>query len=504
MTRVCRTVRIFFFGIVLGLAAVQLYRAYGPWAAGAHTFKSDAAIPILMANAKRVGLYHLYYFGQDRIGAWPFLLMQLGKAVVGRSWEPETFFLVQLGWLLLGGVVLAALVPGFEIAALLIFLLTILHNPGTLDALELCNPYSWQITCLLLSWLALRRQRFLLALFFSYLAIWTSQISAPLLVIIAFVEAARRRSATENSSRFLAGFGLCLLPILGAAGIEKLVHDFVFRLSPYYSTYVLRTSMLLNLKELPRLLGIMWSGYRRASPWWPTVFISLSGGVYLSVRAFRKIAPTWLVDISCVVVAGSACALVNYLLFTVSNHWRLNDYSQRYLTISQFFWEVSALFFLCLVLRSALKSQKSWRIGAGALVCLTVLGLIAFRKSAAPKISYQKTRDAAKALETAAPGAVLLGGYWGTYVYIAFQKDHPLRPVVAEGEFQRMPWLIDDLKQATTVIVSNREFPKYGTADNPLPSIEAYGKNWVVDQEKWPKVWKTELLLGFVPYEPVE
>ena len=133
-------------------------------------------------------------------------------------------------------------------------------------------------------------------------------------------------------------------------------------------------------------------------------------------------------------------------MFTVSNHWRENDYSQRYLTISQFFWEVSALFFLCLVFRSVFKSQKAWRIGSSALVCLTVLGLIAFRKSDALEISYQETRGAAKALEAAAPGAVLLGGYWGTYVYVAFQTDHPLRPVVAENELQRMPWLIDDLK----------------------------------------------------------
>ena len=51
-------------------------------------------------------------------------------------------------------------------------------------------------------------------------------------------------------------------------------------------------------------------------------------------------------------------------------------------------------------------------------------------------------------LEARTPGTPLLGGYWSTYVFAAFQ--HPgtmLPPVPCEGRLVRTPWWAGDLRR---------------------------------------------------------
>src|SRR3981081_2993202 len=40
-------------------------------------FGSDSAIPVLMANDRHWDLFQCFFYGQDRFGAWPFLLIRI-------------------------------------------------------------------------------------------------------------------------------------------------------------------------------------------------------------------------------------------------------------------------------------------------------------------------------------------------------------------------------------------------------------------------------------------
>ena len=52
-------------------------------------FSSDSAIPVLMANDRHWDLFQCFFYGQDRFGARPFLLMRIAGLV--ESWRQDHF-----------------------------------------------------------------------------------------------------------------------------------------------------------------------------------------------------------------------------------------------------------------------------------------------------------------------------------------------------------------------------------------------------------------------------
>src|SRR5579862_3825891 len=63
-------------------------------------WNSDSAITLLMSNGGRFNLFDLYYWGQDRIGGWPWLLTRAVHRLFGFDWSARRLFYVEAGWAL--------------------------------------------------------------------------------------------------------------------------------------------------------------------------------------------------------------------------------------------------------------------------------------------------------------------------------------------------------------------------------------------------------------------
>src|ERR1700738_1333783 len=60
-------------------------------------FNSDDAISVIMANDTSFTPFHLFFFGQDRFGAWPHLLLSWTSHLVGAI-TPSMFIHFQVLW----------------------------------------------------------------------------------------------------------------------------------------------------------------------------------------------------------------------------------------------------------------------------------------------------------------------------------------------------------------------------------------------------------------------
>src|SRR5262252_8331295 len=128
--------------------AIELFR---PDSSLLPTYSSDDAIPLLMANEPRMTPFSLFFYGQDRFGAWPFLIARALGWLGHFSWSPEllsaylTLFMFAAAWPLwaLAGKT-DFIVPGY-LAALLL-------NPVV--RVER-HPYGWQASTLIWTWWAL-------------------------------------------------------------------------------------------------------------------------------------------------------------------------------------------------------------------------------------------------------------------------------------------------------------------------------------------------------------
>jgi len=72
------------------------------------------------------------------------------------------------------------------------------------------------------------------------------------------------------------------------------------------------------------------------------------------------------------------------------------------------------------------------------------------------------------------PVPVVLGGYWGTYVFAGLAVPRKVIPIPVEEDHQRTPWTGDALHQAEQVVISTYETDRFGPANNP--------DRWVTDR----------------------
>ncbi|MCS7002695.1 MAG: hypothetical protein NZ518_07600, partial [Dehalococcoidia bacterium] len=206
--------------------ATAVGHVFAPWHASVRTFAADNAIVVLMANDPTIDLFHLYYFGQDRFGAWPFLLMQFAAIGLGVGWTVDAIYLVQTLWLCAGALALGAVAKRFALYLAVAYLCAVALNVAVAPYIfQIGQPYAWQIPALLFSWWSLRAlgdatvfpdaqgvgRRWALTTAtagIAFLAIWSSAMSAPLLIVVALAEALRAsvaRAALVGDYRRWAG-----------------------------------------------------------------------------------------------------------------------------------------------------------------------------------------------------------------------------------------------------------------------------------------------------------
>jgi hypothetical protein len=66
---------------------------------------------------------------------------------------------------------------------------------------------------------------------------------------------------------------------------------------------------------------------------------------------------------------------------------------------------------------------------------------------------YEAYRQTALVLSEKAPAAILMGGYWETYIFPALQPTNTMTPLPLEGGHLRIPWTPAMLQHYEQVVV---------------------------------------------------
>jgi len=435
-------------GAMVGLVLWRRLPFLGPVPPGG-LYDSDAAVPVLMSNLATGGPMDWLFWGQDRFGAWPFLLARLAGALVDRAWTPHGMHVLRSLWMV------AALVPWLGLAgragsvAAAGFLLLpatgsllqrVLPNLGTVDG--------WQLPALLWAWWGLRgaarsaRPGRWLALgsVAGALATWTSLVSAPLLAVLALVEG--RGGAPGVRRRAALG-----LPLLAGLVVEGTVRALWHR-TVRSQGWDLRTPASLDrghlLENAGRVLATAWQA--GALPWLVAAALAAVGA--LAVRRWRAMP-----EARTVAGAGLA-ALVALGVVICVRHVRENGYHPRYLCLPLSFAVLGTWVVLGLGARGLadrlLPRSAPVAVGVLALALVTLLAPVA-----GPDPREEVLRPVAAELSARHRGAVLAASYWRAYALAALVPPGAVVPLPREGEWNRRPDWTAALRSGRPVLVGS-------------------------------------------------
>jgi hypothetical protein len=481
------------------------------------SFNSDSAIPVLMANdARPITVFNGYYYAADRWGAWPLILAQSINRTVGVHWTPERLTAFQIVWVFLGAWAFASLDSRAPMTAGIVYLLAIcLHREGRYLLFELSQLYAWQTTALLLAWASLRRlfdRRIetsprsgrgwpawwlLLMLGASLLATWSSVASTGLLSFVLAVEMLRAYAQTRGSGRrwrwvrpAVWGFSA----IAAASVLERLLKMRYHRYSlehygtPFLTVFHLDTGYLaVNLRTHLHHLARL--------SWWPLYLLPMVVLVGLGVARVYAVVTTGASrrarvgdacagDTVILAIGAYGIAAVNFVLAVLVDHVRLNGYDDRYLTLTNVFAPVSGMVTLSLLLTWTVRSSRARAYLQPAVVVGAVVLLAIRMPVARHSPEYELLQRTASMLAMKAPGAVLMGSYWDTYVFTALQPRDALMAVPFEGDVLRTPWTLQALAQAHEVIVAHaRGAPPRDVV--PAETLQQYGYRLRLVEPYW-------------------
>ncbi|HEY0016064.1 MAG TPA: hypothetical protein VGC13_07080 [Longimicrobium sp.] len=482
------------------LAAPWISRAIFPRPS---SFNSDLAIPVLMMRAREWSLFDVYYWGQDRLGAWHVLLMRGIGQLRGHPFDYAALHLVGTAWVLAAAVVMVRLAGawGWAAGGLMAAVLV-----GSRDSrfwlFDAAHPYAWQITALMLAWWGLRRLaerpasagrgRWILraaTAFAAFLAHWMSPLSGPLLMIVAGIEAVRGRVLD-------AAPGRSLLRRLGEGGMAvaaAMVGERVLRAAFDQYSYArygeyFRTGLVLdrghladNARRVAKTLA--------ESDSMPLLLVATAGAfaaVAVLWRARGGREPGWRVEGAALVLACWALAAAQLPVFVLVRHVRVNHFAERYFSLVFVFGALAGLLTLA-GLAASLPPLAPRRRQVLAVAGAAGLVVGALRVPAAQPPRPNATVRMAARLEVRAPGAPLLGGYWNTYVLAALQQPETmLHPVPCEGRMVRTPWWAEELPRHRWVVVAHtNECLDAGPPESPAPWLYQHGALLRLARARW-------------------
>lgn len=483
------------------LAAPWVSRALipPPW-----VFNSDLAIPVLMTRAREWSLFDAYYWGQDRLGAWPLLLLRAAGRVSGHTFYYAGLHLVSTAWVLMGVVVMARLAGAWRWAAAGLLAGVLVGNTDSRAILfDAAHPYPWQLTALLLAWWGLRRLaerpgpagrggwglRAAIA-FIAFLAHWTSPLSGPLLLIVAGIEGVRARALAAAPGRSVpARWGEGGLVVAAGIVAERMLRAAYYLYAHARFGEYFRTSLGIDRGHLADNAGRV-AKTLATSASMPLLVVATAGAcaaVVVLWRARGGREPGWRVEGAALVLACWALAAAQLPVLFLMRHVRVNQFSVRYFSLVFVFGTLAGLLTLAGLAASLPGLARRWR---GVLALAGAAGLVAgvLRVPPAPAARPDVPARLAARLAARAPGAPLLGGYWSTYVLAALQRPGTmLEPVPCEGRLVRTPWWAGELhRHRWVVVVANTyECPDAGSREAPAPWVYQHGALLRLARARW-------------------
>lgn len=504
--------------LVIALAAWSFFlwrgiAVFKPGVPSLHYFNSDGAIPVLMTNEERpLTPFNLYYYGSDRWGGWPFLIAKAVSRVTGYRWSDISLSTFQIVWIFVGALAIAALSRKDYPIIGAVFLITLcLHGETRYQIFWLSQVYGWQITAFLIGWYCLRRLIanlhesegwrprlwvgwMVLAFLFSYLAIWSSGTSIPFLLFVTTIEIFRLRlqqndSATLPVRRWLRTAATAFGAVIAAAVLERAQRGvfYLYSLKHYGSDFSISSHVRLDTGNLNHNLATQ-LGKLIYLAWWPlelvaviALLVGLAIIVYAVVAKKRSLNTTFEPllsdDTFWLVLGASGIALINFILTVLIAHVRINQYEDRYLTPTVILGPVSGLLVLYLILKLLTRRTRAARLVMPIVAAAAVLWLIVKFPAPGFRHEYQTYNEIAAVLEQKSPRGILLGDYWGTYVFAALQHRQPVTPVPIEGQENRMPWTRAMVREASEVIVEYRR-SKLAESGPPPAQLVQYGSTF--------------------------
>lgn len=464
------------------LIAVRLLPPGSSWL-GPYT--SDTAIPVLMARAPAVDLFHAYYWGQDRFGAWPFLA---ARALGGTEWTAEGLQGLLLGVAWTAGLALAWLVRrrGLSAGVLILLPLVLAMHPAVRPyVLELSQPYGWQLAALLWAWAGLRAlagartgraalEWGTAAWVPSALAVWVSASSLPVLAALTAVEALRARVRGEG----IPGWRrvALALPLALAMLFERQLRRIYHRFAEHHFSSDFRTQVELDrghlLDNAWQLTGRMLEGPLPLL----AILVLLAAGLGLARWRARADARPWP-DSLWVAAGCGLAALAQLPVLMAVTHVRLNGFEPRYLGLVHLFAALGlGLLVLAALERWSPPVLLRW---SGLAVAVALVTLAVLRPGPpAQEAGYVQAHSAAQALAKVAPGSFLVGGYWDVYTLASLQgPEAALRPVPRENEYQRTPFLVPALRAAPELVWVQSE-PVPAAAEPPPTRRREHQVEW--------------------------
>ncbi|HZJ54493.1 MAG TPA: hypothetical protein VFD38_10185 [Myxococcaceae bacterium] len=432
--------------LALGGCALRLARGLGP----APFYNSDCAVPILLMQGMGEGAFTLFYPRQDRFGMWPFLL---GRALHLQT--PEAYHPLSVLVLCSAALPLSAVLGSPALGVLTLMVPFVLSQSVVWNFLQAGQPYLWQVVALCWAWWACRvsigggspRRRWLALLGFfvaAALATWMNTASLAALLAVGVLEVFRAR-ARPRPRRALGA-----LAALGAAGAVDAA------LRARYSAYCLRTfgqrfvtPLRIDHGHVLANIGRVVASLRHEGGLWPLLVGILAVAVPRRPRTERFDGLSLL--------AFGASVLPGLVLI---RYFRTNDFAGRYLSLPTF-WALAAAVHGVVLLASSLAGRFRWAVPAVALAAL----LIAMPAGPADPIAGPRA-DAAR-LAAAGP-AVLLADYLEVYVPASLAPRGVLVPVGAEGNLNRFPGTVAELRPGRLVLAPC-------ALDRPDGTLEQHG-----------------------------
>jgi hypothetical protein len=505
--------------VIWGLFLWRALYVFNPANNAYMSYNSDSALPVMMSNDRRpITVFHLYYYAADRWGGWPFLITRFVRYLTGYRWSMQSLFRMQAVWVFVGVLVIARLSRRDRFAVGLIYLLTLfLHYQTRYLLFDLSQVYGWQMTPLFLSWYSLRRffENYMgasgndipnwkllmwgfLTNWFAYFAIWSSIASAPFLFFLFCAEAMRIYLKTEGKGKgvrlrrgYIYGFTLIVLATL-TEFLQKMNYH---RYSQKYFGEDYKTHFALDRGYLAENLKIHLHHLGEFSwlPFYvlPAIAILCFAGSYLYaslkkrgdlLEEMRAIVHN---DTAILIVETYGIAVINLFLVIITNHVRLNDYDDRFLTMTHLFAPVSGMLTLFLMFDFV---ARSFRSRAYARPALILAGLIFLTLKSPPRVDsayYKMINETAIALSQKTPQGVLMGGYWETYVFTTLQPTDTMTPVPFEGQGYRTPWTAAQLRTASQVVVEYRHGALKDWPQTPPEHLTQYGRSLRLIEPKW-------------------
>ena len=378
------------------------------------------------------GDFTLFYPRQDRFGMWPFLL---GRALHLQT--PEEYHLLAVLGLCSAAVPLSAILGSPALAVLTLLLPVVLAHSVAWNFLQAGQPYLWQVVALCWAWWACRaaltgtsrstRAGALLGFAVaSTLAVWMNTASLAALLAVGLLEVLRARARPPAALGALAGLGV-------AGGVDASLHN-------RHGAYCLRTfgtrfitPLRIDHGHVLSNVGPVLASLRNEGGLWPLLV-----GVVTAVLPRRPRGERF--D-QLALLAFGVSVLPGLILI---RYFRDSGFAGRYLSLPTF-WALAAAVHGLVLLACAVAGARR-----GLVLGLGLVALVFAVPSSPPEPLAGPRADAAR-LAAVGP-AVLLADYLDVYVPASLAPRGVLVPVGAEGNLNRFPGTVAELRPGRSVL----------------------------------------------------